>query len=199
MAVADILVGPVKCYYAPVGEALPARDTVAYGAAWAGNWVAFGYTKEAPITLNYEPTFGEVKINEALAAVKHYMSAEAVTLETVLAELTADNLSLLLGKAETVVAAGVATVGYEAIAAGGPITLAVKQWGFEGLYTSTAGVAFPVRVYIYRGVARLNGALEFSKEDYPGISLQILGEEDMGKTAGVRTIYFERITAAVTG
>ncbi len=42
MAEADILLSGAKVWYAPVGEALPDETTIAWDAAWDGNWVAAG-------------------------------------------------------------------------------------------------------------------------------------------------------------
>lgn len=197
MAVADILTGPVKVYYAPVGETIPARDTIAYGAAWGGNWVALGYTKEG-LACNYETEESEATIQEALAPVKRWRNKETVTLETTLAELTATNLGLLIGQTKTSAAAGAGTVGYEELQAGGSFVIPEKAWGFEGLYIDASGNNLPVRFFLFKGTAKLNGALEFSKEDYPGTPLQVQGLEDPTLTRGQRTFKFQKVTAPAT-
>jgi len=51
-------------YNAPVGEANPDETTVAYGAAWGGNWVRVGYTK-APLTMAYESEEADVAVSQA--------------------------------------------------------------------------------------------------------------------------------------
>jgi len=197
MAVADILTGPVKVYYAAVGTAIPARDTVAYGAAWTAPWTALGYTKEG-LTVNYETEELEVMIQEALAAVKRVRTKESLTLESVLAELTGTNLALLVGQAKTTGAAGAGVVGYEELLVGGAWIIPEKAWGFEGLYTDTSGNSLPVRFYIFKGTARVNGELQFSKEEYPGIAFQVQMLEDPTGTRGARSFEFQKVTAPAT-
>ena len=40
--VADLIVGPARVFYAPVGEALPDESSIGYGDAWGGNWTEVG-------------------------------------------------------------------------------------------------------------------------------------------------------------
>lgn len=195
MAVADILTGPVKVYYAPVGETQPSKDSVAYDSPWGGNWVALGYSKKG-LTCAYNTEELEVMIEESLAAVKRRRTQESVTLELTLAELTAANVGLAVGSTVTSAAAGSGTVGYEQLDVGDESVPVEKAWGFEGLYLDANGIRFPLRVFLLKGTARLNGPLEFSKADYPGIALQVKGLSDMNQSAGSRLLRFQRVTAA---
>jgi hypothetical protein len=116
----------------------------------------------------------------------------------VLAELTATNLGLLIGQTKTSAAAGAGTVGYEELTAGGTRIIPEKAWGFEGLYIDASGNNLPVRLFIYKGTAKLNGELEFSKEEYPGFALQVQALEDPTLTVGQRTFKFQKVTAPAT-
>jgi hypothetical protein len=191
---AHIIMGPVKVYKAPVGESLPSENTVAYGVAWGGNWVAFGLTK-APLSCNYSADEFEAKVQEALAAVKRRKTGEALTLETVLAELTLDNLQLGTGGTVTDTPAGGAQVQKEELEAGNTAVLAESAWGFEGEYRKDDGTQFPIRFFVFRGTATLNGALEFGKEDFPGVALQIKALNDGSQSAGKQLFKVQKVLA----
>lgn len=197
--VANIVKSGAWLYQAPVGETIPAITTVGYGVAWGGNWVRVGYTKEA-LKCKYEGRETDISVEEHLSPIRRWRIEETATLETVLAELTATYLQLAASeaKAVTTVAAGAGTAGYERTGLGDEVVLAEHAWGFEGLYLSSTGSEFPVRVYIWKGTAVINGELEFSKksDDYVGIPLQIKALCDPTQTEGERILRFDRVTAA---
>lgn len=198
MAVADILMGPVTVYYAPVGEALPDETSVEYGDPWGGNWTALGYTK-GNLSCNYEFDVVEATIEQALGPVKRRKKSETVALETVLAEFTGDNLALVTNGTKTHTAAGVGQVEYDDVDVGGDPSLTERAWGFEGEYVDDSGTSFPMRVFVYKGTAKLGGALEFGKEvEGVGLTLHVDALEDMSKSAGQRLIKFQKVTAAAT-
>jgi len=198
MAVADIFKGPVAIWRAPVGETLPDESTVAYGAAWGGNWATYGYTK-TPTSFNPEYENADVMIQESLAAVDRFRTAEKITIETTLAELTGDNLEEVLEGTKTVTAAAAAQVGMTEVESGDEFILTKYAWGLEGLYQTDAGDQFPVRFFLYKGTVTIGGPLEFGKEDYPGITCRIEGIADLAKDRGKRLFKFQKVTAAVTG
>jgi len=196
--VANIVMGNAIVYYAPVGESEPA-DSVAYGTAWGGNWARVGYTN-APLVMAYEDEQVEAVPQEALTAVKRAKSAESARFETSLAELEADYLKLAFG-AGTVsnTAAGAGQVAKEELVIGGDVDLDEYAWGFEGRYKDSSGNDFPVRVWIHKATAKLNGELEFSREsEGVGIPLQINALADTGKAAGQQLFKLQRVTAAAT-
>lgn len=197
MAVSDIMAGPVTIYYAPVGEAIPDESTVAWGAAWGGNWETIGYTK-APLSANYEPEFLDIGIEQALANVRAFKSGEAFMLETTIADMVADNLGVLMSSDVVTTASGVGQVGFDQIDVGGDFTVDEYAWGFEGLHAPNNTDRFPVRFFIHKGVARLSGALEFSKSDYVGTPIQISALEDLDRTLGQRLFTFQKVTAAAS-
>lgn len=197
MSVSDIILGPAKAYYAPVGETLPSENSVSYGAAWGGNWTAFGYTK-TPLSFNYTSEEFDAFVEEALGSVKRIKIKEELTIETTLAELTGGNLYFAMGGTLTPTAAGGAQVGKEELTMGGSGVLAEHAFGFEGLYQTSTGSQFPIRVFVYRGTVKLNGALEFGKSDYPGVALQVKAMSDLTKTLGQQLFLFQKVLAAHT-
>jgi len=198
-AVANIILGGATVYYAAVATAVVDETTVAAGAAWTSPWARVGYTK-APVTFVYEDEQFMAEIEEELTAVKARRVKESVRIETVLAELTPAYLNLALGGTVTTTAAGASQTAYEDLPVGGTATLPEYAWGFEGTYVTAAGVSFPVRLTLYRGIAKLNGPLTFSNRnnEYPGISLQINALADTGKSAGNKLFDFYRVTAVAT-
>ena len=188
-------------YNAPVGEANPDETTVAYGAAWGGNWVRVGYTK-APLTVAYESEEADIAVEEELPPVKRFRTSENLTLETTLAELTAEYLQLAAANQATVttVAAGAAQKAYEYTTMGGDPTLTERKWGFEWRHIQADGVEQPGRIFVHKGTAMINGNLEFSQksDDYPGVPIQIKALSDTTQNAGAKLVRFERVTAPTT-
>ncbi len=197
--VTNIIKSGATCWYAPVGETLPDETSVAFGAAWGGNWARVGYTKE-PLAFTYEDERVDITVEEVLAPVLQRRISEGVAFETVLAELTADYLKLAAGGQGTVstTAAGAGQKGYEQITFGDEVIIEQKCWGFEGMYVTSAGVEQPIRIFVYKGVAMLNGALEFSKksDDYIGVPLQVKALADTDNSNRLWT--FQRVTAPAT-
>lgn len=197
MAIADILMSPARIFYAPTGEAEPDENTVAYGAAWGGNWVNLGYTT-APLTVNYNRELFELEVEQITLAVKGIITKETVQLETTLGEFTGTNLLLAFGGTVTTTAAGVAQVPMVELEAGGAVTLPVYAFGFEGLYQTDAGAQYPVRWFIWRGSSVLNGNLEFSKKAAVGIPLQITAWADTSKVSGKQILKVQKVTGTHT-
>jgi len=181
---------------------LPDETDVAYDGAWGGNWAQIGYTK-APLTLAYESEELDLAVEEVLASVKRFRIGERLTLETVLAEVTAAYLQLAAGEqtAVTETAQGAAQDAYEETGLGGIVQLQEESWGFEGLFVDADGADQPIRVFVHKATATLNGALEFSKKssDYPGIPLQIKALADTTQSAGEELMIWQRVTDEKSG
>ena len=141
-------------------------------------------TPSAPLTVNYERELFELEVEQVTMPIKGIVTKETVMAETTLGEMTAANLRLAFGGTVTTTAAAVGQVAMEELEAGGATTLPVYAWGFEGLYQTDAGAQYPVRVFIWRGSAVLNGGLEFSKKAAVGIPLQITAWADTTKVVG---------------
>lgn len=194
--VTNILAGNAVVWYAPVGEAVPA-DSVTAGTTWGGNWARLGYTKAA-LSMLYEFDELDIMVEEELTAVDRRKTAENLTLETTLAEVTSAYLALLTSGTATTTAAGASQVGKDELTVGGESVIDKYAWGFEGTYTDSAGAAFPVRVFVWKGTAVVNGALEFSKADFPGVPLQIKALVDTSKSVGQKLFKLQRVTAVAT-
>ena len=192
-AIADIVQGPVTVYYAPVGEAEPA-DSVAYGAAWGGNWVAVGRTEE-PLTVAYDVTTHESESQQDTLPLKETKVSERVALETLLKEITADNLQLTLGGTVTPTSAGAGQVGKEVLEGGGEFKMDERAWGFEGRYTDDAGADFPIRFFVRRATSVINGSLTWAKDSDVGIPLKV---NVLQPTDTAKAWHYERVTEAAT-
>jgi hypothetical protein len=199
MSTADIIVGPARIFYAPVGTVLPA-DSLAYGAAWASPaaWVEIALTK-TPVSMNRELATFQVMVEQSTLPVKRVATEETVAFETTLAELTGGYLALAMEGTNTPTAAGASQVGKEELLAGGEAFLSERTWAIEAMYVTSANVKFPIRLQIYRATAILNGQLTFGKADSAGIPLRIDALGDLTKTVGQQLFRFQKVLAAATG
>lgn len=198
--VGDILKSKATMWLAPYGEARPDETNIAAGAAWGGNWVKVGYTKE-PLKMLYEFSEHESSVEQILAPVNRWKTDEHASFETTLAEATAlimDYVSGGDGTNPTTEAAGASQVGYEELNVGDNPLLEKWAVGFEGIkYDETDG-ALPVRVFIDKATLNINGELEFSQktDDYVGIPVQVKGLANT--SASNRLFTWQRVTAAAT-
>lgn len=197
MSTADILIGPASIWYAPVGEALPDETSIAYGGDWGGNWAQIAMTLE-PVSINRDISTVDVMIEQSTLPVKRAVTEEKVAFETVLAEFTAAHLALGMEGTTTTTAAGVGQVGYEEVEGGGQPTPTEYAWGIEGKYVNAAGVAFPVRIFIYRGTVVFNGELQFAKGEASGIPMRIDALADLTKVVGKQLWKIQKVTAAAS-
>lgn len=197
MAVTDILITPAKIFKAPVGEALPDESDIAYDEAWGGNWASVGYTLQ-PLSMKYDRTLFELMVEQVNGPVKRRVTAEALAFETTLAEATPANIQLGIGGSVTTTAAGAGQVAFQQLDAGGAVTLDEAAWGFEGFYENATLVKFPVRIFVFRANAILNGALTFAKAAAAGVPLQIKPMNDTAKDVGKQLIAIQRVTAPAT-
>ena len=197
MSTADIIIGPARVLYAPVGEAIPDETTVAYGAAWGGNWEEIALTK-TPFTMNRDISTFDAMVEQSTLPVKRAVTEEKVAFETTLAELTATNLQLGMGGTATSTPAGAGQVAFEEVVAGGQAVLDERQWAVEGVYIDAANNKFPIRMFIWRATAVLNGELAFGKGDSSGIPLRIDSLGDLTKPVGQQLFKFQKVTAAAT-
>lgn len=196
--VTNIIKSGAIVWKAPEGETPPDPDVIAAGAAWGGNWERIGFTK-APLAFAFEDERSEIDVEEYLANVDEYRISERPMIETELAELTADYLQLVFSGTVVDVAEGASNVGTESLEVGNTAVLDKFAWGFEGIRYDEDDGALPIRFFMYRGVAKLNGNLEFSKREdqYTGIPLQVKGQASVANNG--KSFKIERVTAAATG
>jgi hypothetical protein len=200
--VTNILKTGAVCWYAPVGESYPDETSVAYGGDWGGNWARVGFTKE-PLSWFYEDERHRINVEEELTAVKEVRITEETRLETVLSELTAAYFELARGGDPdnvSEVAAGAGQDGYEELEIGGEVDVEEYAWGFEGRYVDSDGAEFPLRVFVHKATAKLNGELTFSKkeDDYTGVPLMINALADTTQSDGAKLLKIQRVTAEAT-
>lgn len=185
-------------YFAPVGESNPDETSVAFGAAWGGNWARVGFTK-APWTQAYTSDEVEIMVEEELGAVKRRRTSEALVWETTLAEITAEYMTLAGSDQDTVseTAAAGGQKAFESVGLGGALLMAEKKWGVEMLHVTAGGDNEPMRMFMHKGTAMFNGNLEFSKKatEAAGIPLQVKALTDTSQSAGQKLCIFQRVTA----
>jgi hypothetical protein len=198
MAVSDIIIAPATLYTAPVGTAIPDEHTIGFGTAWPVAWINVGYTL-APISISYSADLFGLEVEQVTVEVKRLRTKETLTLETTLAELTGANLNYLVDGTLTTAAASATVRANERVEAGGKTDVSERMWGFEGLFRRDGSIALPVRFFIYRANAILNGKLEFAKKSAAGLPLQVQGLLDDSKLVGRQLFLFQRVTAKKTG
>lgn len=193
----QILKSNATLWYAPVGEAFPDETSIDAGDAWGGNWERLGATKE-PLSCLYEDEEADVNVEEYLHAVQRFRTSESLTLETVLAEMDADFMALMTEGTVSKTAAGAAQKGYEELPIGNIAFRSDYAWGIEGVFEDSSGNDHPLRIFMYRGTARVGGEMSFSKrdDDYTGVPIQIKALTDSA-TPG-RLLVFQRVTAPTT-
>lgn len=185
-----------KLYTAPVGTTLPA-DTVAVGGAWPSGWVSAGFLKDA-VKTTYSWEEYEAKPLQALGAVEVRKTDESFMLETVLEEFTLDGANYAMDGAVTQTPAGSGQPGKETLTMGGKPTTTKRMWGIEGSYVDEDGATFPIRLFIWRGVASPGVELSWDKGDSLGIPIKIKALQDMTKAEGQRLFKLDKILEPAT-
>ncbi len=193
MAVTDILLTPASVYYAPVGEALPA-DSLAYGAAWGGNWVNMGYTN-TPVAMAYSNEKYAVMVEQVTPPVKRRITSEDLALEFTLVEMTGRNLALALNGTAEDTAAGAGQVAKTEVVMGGDSEVHEYTFGAEGEYVDADGGSFPVRLQIYKANITMNGNLEFSKSKESGLPVRVEAVADTARAVGEQLMIIQEVTA----
>lgn len=193
MAVTDIIRGPAKIYAAPVGTALPSPTTVAYGTAWGGSWVDLGTTL-AEVAVNYQREDSDIEVEQYLMPVAGYPSKEELMIETTLAEITAAGLLYLFGGAIATTAASTATVALEQLTSGGSLNNRYFAWGIEAPFVDANNNLLPIRILIYRAIAKLNGKMAFAKKTATGVPMQLKAYASTSLAAGSQMWLFQKVT-----
>jgi hypothetical protein len=192
--VSNIFKSNAVIWVAPVGTAFPDPDDIAAGVDWGASWDRVGFTAE-PVTVAYDHSESEFKVEEFLASVARMTTSEGLKVETVLAELTATYLQLGLEGTVVPTAAASGVAGVEDLVVGNAAHRTVRAFGIEGQYVNASGDTLPLRFFIYRATLHLNAELQFSKHEdkYTGIPVQILALADADNSG--RLFAFQRVTA----
>ena len=100
----NVIVGAASVYIAPLGTGKPAkvaatpyRTTVDANV----NWRNVGYTQDG-FEMSYDPSYGEVEVDQLLDAVLIFKDGQSVSLSTTFAEATLENLLVAWGQASSV-------------------------------------------------------------------------------------------------
>ncbi|KPV51663.1 hypothetical protein SE17_19935 [Kouleothrix aurantiaca] len=189
--ISDIVVTSARLWRSPTGTALP-LDTVDVDAAWPMGWVDVGYTLE-PVKAQYTFDVLDVMVQQEMGAVKRIRIKEALKLSTVLAELTAANLSMAFAGEVTSAAATSTLAGYEEFSIGGKYELPESQWGIEGSFVDEDEVLRPIRVFVWRATAAAGGELAFNREAVAGVPLEVSALHDLTKAKGRRLLAARRV------
>lgn len=180
-----------------VGVTIPNKTSIDYGDAFGTGWTRVGFTK-APWTEAYTSEEYDLEVEEHLAAVKRRRIREELVWETVLAEITADYRQLAASNQDAVtpVVKDATHDASETTGFGDVSLLTEKQWGVEMLHIEAGGTKQPIRIFMWKGTAMINGVLQFSKKttEYPGIPIQIKGLIDTSQAEGQRLCLFQRVT-----
>ena len=183
--------------WAATPEPFPDDSLIAEGVDWSGNWVRIGATA-APLTFVYEDERSDANVEEFLGPVDRRRISEMARIETVLAEIDATYLQLLVGGTVTTTAAGASQTGVDSLPVGNVAKLENCSIGFEGIgYDPTDESSLPLRVYIPRATMTLNGELVFARREEAWVGMPIVIEA-MVNTADGSLFTFERITAKAT-
>jgi len=199
MAVEDIIVSWGVIYYAPVDEAIPDETTVAFGTAWGGNWTALGYFAEgSPLSWNHTKTKYTVRAQQTVLPLKRVITQEDLALETTLIEMTADTLELALEGTVTDTAAGGAQKAFSKLEGGGQFIPDTYAWGIEMMRVDSSGNQQPVRLFVWKGDAMINGALAFSKAAETGVPFHLDAIAHLSKAAGKQLFQLDIVTGPTT-
>lgn len=102
----NIIVGAATVYVGPTGvensrvnlssSVATAQDPTKVETAASANWYHMGYTMEG-VTLNIEPTYNEVMVDQLLDVARLFKTSQSVTVATSLTEATLENLYVAIG------------------------------------------------------------------------------------------------------
>lgn len=193
MANADIILGVGTLYYAPTGTANPDETSVGYGTAWS-SWTSLGTTLDA-LTLNYADTLKDVRVQQKLGVIKRFRTEVGITAKTKLAEHTGAILALLTGGTNTDTAAGASQKAFSQVTAGDDPAIDEYKFGFETYRVDSAGTKQPVRYFFHKGHIRIDGDVNFDRENETGVPVVIEVLEDTSQSAGSEFMVVDIVTA----
>jgi hypothetical protein len=101
----EILTGVGDLYLATLGTAFPTVD-----ATPGASWRHLGFTQDG-VSVKRKQKIEKINVDQETGGVKANRTEESLTIETSLAELTAENLADALGNSVTTTAAGTGTIG----------------------------------------------------------------------------------------
>ena len=196
--VANILYGPAVIWFKAVDSSFnPATlDTTGATSDLPSPWVRYGFT-EGPTAFKYNREEKSVMTNEHLSAVARFTTMEEGTFTFTLKEPNPGVFNLAAGL-EYTTSVGTASSGvpaFEQFAVGGQPGLAEHMWCLSSTYRNAAGVALPVRLYIWRGTSRLTNALAWEREETPSLEVEVSALVDINRQLSQRLFAYRKVTA----
>ncbi len=161
----NILIGPGKVYRATPVEDLPDESSVAYGAAWGGNWTEMGLLMTGSgVQMRHGSTMYDVKADGILLPLKRVPTSREIAFAFTLLEYTPENLQLVFPDStltETAAAAGQKAFADLKIGSGQdnpPYTV-----GIEAFRQDADGNKQPVRWRVYESSIEQDGETPFQQ------------------------------------
>lgn len=196
--VANILYGPAVVWFRTVDSSFnPATlDTVGATSDLPSPWVRYGFT-EGPTAFKYNREEKSIMTNEHLSAVARFSTAEEGTFTFTLKEPNPGVFNLAAGLEYTtsVGAASSGVPGFEQFTVGGQPELAEHMWCLSSTYRNAAGVALPVRLYIWRGTSRVTDGLAWEREETPKLVVEVSALVDINRQLSQRLFAYRKVTA----
>lgn len=200
MATLDVLVGPGRLYVAPVGEANPDESTVAFGAAWGGNWTDMGDMVEgSPVTVSIQEDVHKSYGEQSTALKRQTRTRREYMITGALHEHTIANWAYLLdATASAATAAGASQKGYQELPFGVQSAISEYKWGVEAMRFDSNGNQQPVRWFLHKGSIRLTADVAYSKGADTAMGFEISIYEDDSQSSGEELGILQIVTAAAT-
>lgn len=196
--VANILYGPAVVWFRTVDSSFnPATlDTTGPTSDLPSPWVRYGFT-EGPTAFKYNREEKSVMTNEHLSAVARFATMEEGTFTFTLKEPNPGVFNLAAGLEYTtsVGAASSGVPGFEQFTVGGQPGLAEHMWCLSSTYRNAAGVALPVRLYIWRGTSRVTDGLAWEREETPKLVVEVSALVDINRQLSQRLFAYRKVTA----
>jgi len=200
MAVSDILSTKAKVYYAAFGTSFPSETDVDFDGSWGGSWTALGETL-TPVVWNASISEFPVDVQSTPLPIKTFVDSESHTFTFTLAEMTGDNLALVMHGTNTDTSAGATQKGYSKIQIGGKRTVTLYAVGFEGYREeASTGTLQPVRIHVFNAAITIAGSVPMDKRSVMGIPLMVTTYADLTShsTEGQQAIEMHVVTSSVT-
>ena len=195
--VANILYGPAVIWFKAVDSSFnPATlDTTGPTSDLSG-WERYGFT-EGPTAFKYNRTEKSVMTNEHLSAVARFATMEEGTFTFTLKEPNPGIFNIAAGLAFTTStgSASSGVPGFEQFTVGGQPSLYEHMWCLSSTYRNAAGVALPVRLFIWRGTSRLTNALAWEREETPSLEVEVSALVDINRQLAQRLFAYRKVTA----
>lgn len=196
--VANILYGPAVIWFKAVDSSFnPATlDNTGATSDLPSPWVRYGFT-EGPTAFKYNREEKSVMTNEHLSAVARFATMEEGTFTFTLKEPNPGVFNMAAGLEYTtsVGAASSGVPGFEQFTVGGQPGLAEHMWCLSGTYRNAAGVALPVRLYIWRGTSRVTDGLAWEREETPKLVVEVSALVDINRQLSQRLFAYRKVTA----